>query len=82
MKILLLALSLMATPVFAAEYVATGDWAPTRQAACQQATELAAARTPQTVLSSSCICDKGDRRYSCLATVEISDAPIADHSAR
>ncbi|MEO6697752.1 MAG: hypothetical protein ABIR53_00025 [Paraperlucidibaca sp.] len=74
MKALFLALGLsaLAAPAMAAQYVATGDWAPTRQAACEQATALAALRADAPISNSSCICDKGDKRFSCLATVDVA----------
>jgi hypothetical protein len=69
-----LALSAFAAPALAAQYVASGDWAPTRKAACDQATALASARADAPVTNSSCLCDKGDKQFSCLATVDV-DAP-------
>lgn len=79
MKFILAALCLSSvmTPAIAAQYVATGDWAPTRKEACDQATALAAARTTAVVNQSSCLCDKGDKRFSCLATIDVAeDTPI------
>lgn len=71
-----LALSAFAAPTLAAQYVASGDWAPTRKEACAQATALAAARAAAPISNSSCLCDKGDKQFSCLATVDV-DVPTA-----
>jgi hypothetical protein len=76
MQILVLALglSVIAVQAMATEFVASGDWAPTRQQACEQATALATLRADAPISASSCICDKGDKRFSCLATVEVSSS--------
>lgn len=83
MKVIVLAFGLSAviTPVTAAQYVATGDWAPTRKEACDQATALAVARTSAPLTNSSCICDKGDKRFSCLATIDVAETTVANAAA-